>query len=419
MNFEFRTWLAVHKKSDEKFVRRSDGRMDDLGPDEFISLVIEEKNVSPGEQWLQRPYIRIDGWLDMQWASYSLAADASLHCHVYWGVMQKLSPGPHRFEYIISGKSVYSGYFHLIRPWKKLMPYPLQVLINEANGKVRSPFIGFRPRFENVTGITEYAIDFWIDDVDRGTYFSTMNFYMDVSSLEKKYASVSNDYTTPGAAYCGFQIHGDGKLAMIMTVWDVICRDEAGRKTVISAKQLYPEGSADANRGIAEGSHRQRIREYPWKTRHAYRMLMQRTDSPETGNTVLTMFVCDLENMRWDKLVAFDIGYKSKFINAWSISAFMENYEIDYAGSVRSVSMANIRGRDEKTGNWVAAKNGCFTVNSYVPALVGAHAVPRGSYRFGSDDASFWIITSGVEGLCAPPEKTEFSVVNTATDSPY
>lgn len=420
MIFEINTYLAVYKRSTEEFVRRSDGRMDDLGADEYIALVIEEKNISPGEQKLEHPYVRIDGRDTTSWKSYSLAPGKQTRVHVYSNYMEKLSPGTHKFEYFINGESVYTGHFHLIRPWKQIMPYPSKAQIDEANGKTRSPFIAFWSHFTDVKGLTEYSIDFWLDEMDKGTYFCTMNFYMDLSSLKEKYTSLSNEYTSPGCAYCGFQQHGDGKLAMIMTVWDVICRDKNGAETVICAKQLYPEGKADPNKTMAEGSFKQRIREYQWKTKHPYRMLMQRSDSAETGNAVLTMWVCDLVDMRWDKLVSFDLGYKSDFIFTSNLGGFMENYEKDYAGSVRNVTISNIRGRDHRTGKWVAAEKMSFWANCSVPALGVKHEEPKGSYQFGSDGSSFWIITSGVDGLCAPPkDHTVFSVVHTTTDSPY
>ena len=127
------------------------------------------------------------------------------------------------------------------------------------------------------------------------------------------------------------------------------------------------------------------------------------------------MWVCDLENMQWTKLVSWDLGYKSKHIKADSLGGFMENYLTQYAGCVRNVTFYNIRGLNSKTGKWTAAKSVTFTVNNSVSKLNY-----NGSYNFGADDATFWIITSGVENLCRLPKSgKKFSVKYTASGAPY
>ncbi len=418
MQLEVAAHMAVYKRSTEEFIRDSDGRMDELGEDEYISFVFTIKNTDSQDLKMDSLYARIDGGESLRWKGGSLGVGQRMHCHIYASHMEKLAPGTHELSYYVNDISVYTGHLHLIRAWQKMMRYPTGEQIAAVSGRARSPYICYCPVFSDVRGITEYSVDFWVDDLDEGTYFSTMNWTMDTSSLKEKYPSLLNDYTEPGCCYCGFQCCKDGKMKVIMSVWDIFCETADGRQAVVRAKELFP-GEAKSCKATLEGSFQQFLREYRWEAKHPYRMLMQQSVSEETGNTTLTMWVCDLISMSWEKLVAFDIGYKSEFIPAWSLRGFLENYLEDHAGSVRNVSIANIRGRDHQTKKWVAAERMSFSVNTMRLPLNWSEQ-HMGSYDFGADDSTFWIITSGVEGLCTPPDSgSVFSVKHATTDSPY
>ena len=407
--------LAVYSVSGESYLRASDGSADSLGRDEYIAVNIDLKNNGLSEAWCRDVHFRVDGGEPWRLMDFSLRAGAGTRCHIFHTNMQKLGPGSHWLEFYVNGSLLYSKGIYLSRNWREKMNYPSSGQIEAAARGGRSPYIVFYPQFSGVSGITEYAIDFSIDETEKGTYFSTLDAFMDVSSLQKKYKKVYNDYYTPGGFYCGFQQWDDGRTGVIMSVWDVICEDSRGKTSIICAKQLYPEVKEGVSRTSGEGRFQQFLREFPWKPRHPYRMLVQRSESAETGNAVLTMWVCDLENMQWTKLVSWDLGYKSKHIKADSLGGFMENYLTQYAGCVRNVTFYNIRGLNSKTGKWTAAKSVTFTVNNSVSKLNY-----NGSYNFGADDATFWIITSGVENLCRLPKSgKKFSVKYTATGAPY
>ena len=407
--------MGVFSKSGESYLRDSDGVPDGLGRDEFISFMVYVTNTSQTDQKYRTAYFRVDGGKKLVWANFSLKTGQTARCHIYNVNMEKLSAGMHLMEFYINDQIVYSQSFLLSRDWQKVMNYPTSGQKEAVRGRKRSPYIVYYPQFKGVEGITEYTIDFWIDDMDKGTYFSTMDCDMDISSLKKKYASVSNDYNTPGAFYCGIQCWDDGRTGVIMSVWDNICKDKNGRTTIICADQVYPVYKAGSSRTSGEGRFQQFLEEYPFKTRRPYRMLMQTSTSKSTGNTELTMWICDLVTKQWKELVSWDLGYKSRFMKAQSLAGFMENYLVQYTGSVRNVSFSNIRGRNYKNNKWTPAKSVRFTVNNSITDLGY-----QGSYNFGSDDSTFWIITSGVEGLCRLPQSgTAFSVKNVSSDNPY
>ena len=408
--------LQVHNISTMNYVRMSNGRLDELGPDEYISFVVGITNDSQTEFKTSNAYSRIDDGGKISWGDLTVRFGVKNTLIISPWIMQNLAPGTHKLDFYMNDTLVYSKHFHLIRAWKSLMSYPSQSQIESVRGKARSPYITYYPQFPGVTGLNEYSIDFWIDDLDDDTYFSTMDWDMDVSSLQSKYKYVYNDYNTPGGVYCGFQTWENGRTGVIMSVWDVFCKDDYGNVTVYRAKELYPEVKEGiARSSSSEGSFQQFIREYDWKEKHPYRMLMQQSVSEKTGNTVLTMWVCDLVNMKWEKLAAFDLGYYSPYMKTNNLGGFLENYGVSYAGSVRNVSFSNIRGTDYKTGRWVAAKSVTFYINNSVHDLNY-----MGSYNFGSDDSTFWIITSGVNGLCLGPKAgSTFSVKYASAESPY
>jgi len=411
----YKGYFAIYSISDETYVRSSTGNPGEAGSNEYVAFRFELKNTSSSRTVWKNVTCYVDGTEMGRWGDMTVNGYETQYLHVYRVNMVKLSAGSHRFEVYIGGKRVVSDSFTTIRNWSSLMKYPTARQISAAAYSGRSPYIVFYPQFSGTTVLSEYSIDFQIDDMEKGTYFSTMDANMDISSLTSRYSSVTNDYNDPGGFYCGFQQWENGKTAVIMSVWDIFCKDRYGNKTTICATQLYPTYKRGVSKTSAEGSFQQFLIEYKWETRHPYRMLMQRSFSDTTGNTVLTMWVCDLKTMEWTELVSWDLGYNSSGIKTCELAGFMENYDTQYCGNVRNVSFSNIRGRDSATGRIYAAKTVRFTVNNSITA-----SDYTGSYNFGADDSSFWIITSGVNGLCRNPSSgTGYTVKNSSTDSPY
>lgn len=407
--------MGVYTISGESYVRLSDGNPSGLGSNEFISFYVDVKNTSSKDASYRTAYFRVDGGEKLIWANFSLKAGETKRCHIYHVNMKKLSAGSHEVDFYINDQLVFSQSFYMSRNWRARMTYPTARQIEAAARRGRSPYIVYYPQFSGTDIISEYAIDFVIDESEKGTYFSTLNADMDISALQKKYRKLYNDFSSAGGFYCGFQQLENGRTAVIMSVWDVICEDSRGNTSIICAKQLYPEVREGISRTSGEGRFQQFLREFKWSERHPYRMLMQRGVVKENGNAELTMWVCDLVSMEWTKLVSWDLGYASPGIKTGYLAGFMENYLTQFAGNVRNVTFSNIRGRSSTSGNWVAAKSVTFTVNNSAIKLDY-----NGSYNFGADDASFWIITSGVDGLCSAPQSGKtFSIKRATTDSPY
>ncbi len=275
----------------------------------------------------------------------SSAAEASGLYHFDPEELAALGPGLHEVEVFVDGEPVSSRRLYVPRDWDTIMTPPTAGQIEDAADAGRSTYVTFYPLFDKaVTALTEYAMDFSIDDMDRGTYFSTVNATVDPSALTQQGITLLDNYGDPTGLYGGFQCWDDGKTGVIMTVWDVLCQDAQGSITVIKAKPLYVDDRAavlNVEEGSeGEGNFQQFKMEYPWQPEHPYRMLIQMGTNEASGNATATMQVCDLITCEWTKLVTWDLGYPSGSIKTEYLCGFLENYDSAYAGSVRSANFS-------------------------------------------------------------------------------
>ena len=59
--------------------------------------------------------------------------------------------------------------------------------------------------------------------------------------MEGEYVRVRSDYDDDLAGYFGFQVLEDGTKAVIMSLWNAFCEDEAGNVNQVKGKVLFPE----------------------------------------------------------------------------------------------------------------------------------------------------------------------------------
>ena len=298
-----------------------------------------------------------------------------------------------------SSAETYDPYAYAIRDWASYMQMPTQAQIDSVRGLGRSPYIAIYPYYSGLERAIEYCVDFHIDHDPYGTYVCPLNWWDDVSDLEARYAKVYNDFTGTPGGYCGFQQWEDGSKVFIMSVWCTFCEDYSGNVTVYRPEVVYPEGEGKANVGNAEGSFTQYITPFDWHVGRDYRVLLQHTTSPDTGNALQTVYICDLLTNEWYLMASFDLGVPD--LHLGSAGGFLENYLIQYTGEVRTAEFFNLRARDAYSGEWISCDNVKFLLNGSVTDLGYT-----GSAAFGTDGSSIWAITSGVSGLCQAPDDT-------------
>ena len=304
---------------------------------------------------------------------------------------------------------------HTSRNWEDYIQMPDESQIEAANGHARSPYIAFYMSYPGIKKAEEYCVDFHADHQPIGTYICPITWWTELSILREKYESVYNDYSDEPGGYCGFQRLQDGSRVFIMSVWDIFCRDSEGNVDLIVPTVIYPENQGQAFEGDLEGSFVQCIIPYDWRPGRDYRLLLQQSISETTGNVVWTTWVCDLAEGNWTKLVSFDVG--SSEVNLGSTGGFLENYIEDYAGDVRTMELSNFKARAAGSSEWIPAESVQVRYN----ASLGIDADEYiGSANYGTDGASFWAITSGVNGIGRETEEVEdFALEPGDTSDPY
>ena len=165
--------------------------------------------------------------------------------------------------------------------------------------------------------------------------------------------------------------------------------------TTYTPTVIYPENSGEANKNMGEGSFVHCIVPYDWYAGKDYRVLLQQSNS-SSGSVVLTTWVCDLQKNEWTMLVSIDTHISE--IYPASFAAFLECFDPQTAGDVRTMELSNLRVHPLGSDKWVAADEVSFIVNGSQSTMVYS-----GSCNFGTDGSSIWAITSGVTGLCTTP----------------
>lgn len=292
--------------------------------------------------------------------------------------------------------------------WQREITFPTAEEIAEYDqtSTNRSPYIAAWLKTDGRGRYTQYAIDFKADSLPDYTYCCLANFYLDYPELKEQYAKV---YTEAISGYAGFQHRGPDQTAVgILSFWDLYCEDADGNKTQITPTRVYPEPDDDMTFGNeGEGVHC--LKDYDWKQGKWYRMLLQCGVSETTGNTTIEQWVMDLESGQWTYLCKYDIGTKNvAFIGGNAI--FLENFGPATSGDVRTMEVKNARILPEGSDQWVSVRSGYFSENFDYP----------GSYKYGTCDDTFWMITTGLSGKAGDPDSGRTLTVSGGEDSrPY
>lgn len=428
---EYTAQLAVYSISGEKRIRLSGETADltDLAQDEYYTYYLLVRNTGEDAVNLENLYVRIDGGENKQWGASTLEAGASMALHVYYGNMKDLQlPGEHTAVWYLNDQAVCTKSFILTSggsssataaadaKWAERLIIPSASEIAAANSAaaVRSPYLYGWLSVGDSSRYTEYAVDFKADHLPQGTYCALANLKMDLSSLEKKYKNVHNEYSGV-SMYAGFQRNQDD-YKTIMSAWDVYYTDDDGIQQTLRPVQLYPDENYWGDGTFSgEGTGIQMLVPYAWEAGHWYRMLLQCGES-ENGTTTVTQWVCDLESGVWTKMSCFDTLIQDSCFMG-NCAFFLENFNTAYAGEIRSMEVCNARVRDAETGQWRAVSSACIGSNGGLPKY-------NGSYAYGSSGSSFWMITSGVGGDWygtdkAPKNNAVYTVTGGESTSPY
>ncbi len=391
----------------------------------YYSFRADLKNNTPEPLACSEVYVVVDGGQPWRWQAFTLQPGAWAKLHIFYSNMQLCSGvGTHTAVWYVNGTAVCETTFgfrdsQMAQPssyWKDVFPLPTQAQINAYTNPdgCRSPYLAGWLDIDRNTRFTEYSIDFKSDHAPLGTYCCLANWAMDMSELKKTHTNVHTEYAGV-SAYAGFQHTATDKgMASILSFWDIYATDARGKEITIRPTLVYPANDGDDS-FTGEGTGAHRIVPYAWEEGHWYRMLLQSYPSPQTGNTLVDQWVCDLQTGSWTRLCCYDTGLKnSHFVG--SSAFFLENYLTGTAGQLRSMELRNARIRELSTGQWRNVEGAYLCSQGGKPKY-------EGSYAFGAREDRFWMITSGVGGDWYNNGKGQmagdFAIHNTDIHPPY
>ena len=394
--------LGVYSGSGDAFVRDTGDRsasVTSVSSGQYLSFLFRVKNHGSSARTMRNVSMKVDGTTVVSWQDFALSPGSWVYYHADSSVMSQFSPGTYRVGLYENGSLLEETYLTLRRNWNLKMPAPSRQTLSSFHPTEQSPYIAYYPAYDGITGFSEFSVDIRADHQPRGTYISGMFFYQDLNSFTN---SGSYQNVEGGGGYAGLQSIYDGTRIAIFSMWDIYATDYAGTVHTFRPKALYG-GSKDFG---GEGTGTQISVPYYWEEGHPYRLLLQQ--GRNNGHVTVQCWICDLEFGEWTKIGEMDTYLPSSYMKP--SAGFLENYLTEYAGEVRTMAVCNMRGLSVDTGQWVSLKKNQFAQNFSHP----------GSYNFGAEGGEFWMITSGVPGLCShPSDWTEYNVNRGESSQPY
>ncbi len=415
LTISFKT--AVYSISKETFVRWVDepASQGECGPDEYVTVCPIVKNTSGAAVTLQNIYVRIDGGEELRWAKdITLEPGKSVQLYIYHSNEKYLTPGLHTAALYAGDALLASGRFSIGRDWPEIFKFPSEEQVAARPADRRSLYLSTWLSVDSDVRYDAYCVDFKSDHIPYGTYSAVFNGYMDYSSLKEQYVSVDNGGHI--GLYGGLQQGAEGKESnSILTMWDIYCTDKNGKKTIIHPERTYTAEKTDIDKliGGAEGEGSQTLLPYNWQAGRWYRMLLRCGASETTGNTTVEQWFQDLTTGDWTHMCTYDIGVKNSCFKG-SMAVFSENFLKQYAGGVRSLEFTNVR---------IHTSEGWRDVTSTGPIKsrvdeTGVLADIYGSWEAGTDDSTFYMISTGVPGWGRTENTGKLTVQNRESGDP-
>lgn len=297
------------------------------------------------------------------------------------------------------------------RNWGELMRLPSREEIDNYNSTSteRSPYIGAWFDTDSEKRFTMFSVDFKADYLPPATYCSIANFYMDYSSLEEQGIQVTP--TSPDnsiSGYAGFQRNGEDPLRYnsIMSIWERKC-EKGDEEEIVNAKLVKPDG-AHENVFTHEGNGVNYMPAFSWRAHKWYRMLLVCVDSETTGNTIVEQWLYDFAKNSWTKICAYDMGLPNLTFKGQTC-VFLENFDKKYSGEIRTLEFKNARVYNHEKKKWIKIESAYLFKQFDWP----------GSYQFGTDGSTYWIITTGVPNCAESQKDVKLYVQGSESGKPY
>jgi len=388
--------IAVYGVQDEsyKFSCGNTAALSQLADGEYYSYILNLRYTGEQPTVFQQLSVSIDGSEKFGWGDFTLQPDQGVRLHVYHVNMeQRMTEGYHIVSWYLGDQVLYEEVltFTAEPPARAFAgfrtPTADEIAAHNSTATMRSPYLYGRLAVNKEMLFTEYSIDFKAKKLPEQTYLCLANMRMNLKPLEKMYSNVHTEYDSVNM-YAGFQRIGD-EYVSILSFWDIFYTDENGQQQTLRAECVYPADHSGTEPFGGEGTGIHTLIPYAWEKDHWYRMLLQCGVS-EAGTTTVEQWVQDLESGAWQLLCKYDTGMKGSCFTG-PVSFFLENFDPRCSGDVRTMQVKNIRLMDPFTGSWRAVTTAGMGSNGGLPDY-------EGSYAYGADGDTFWMITSGTGG---------------------
>lgn len=392
--------------------------LNSLADGEFYTYVLHLRYTGDTPIQMKNMSVSVDGGAKWGWGEHTLQPGSVCIYPIYYVNMKnRMTEGAHTVTWYLGQQVLMQKTLTFVADmdWQTAfsLPTEAQIAAHNSTTAARSPYLYGWLKISDQLHFTEYAIDFKADTLPEATYLCLANMKMDLSALEKQYASVRTEYSSV-TMYAGFQRRYEDTIG-ILSFWDIFCTDKSGHETTLRAQLMYPTtyNSSASFTGEGEGAHA--LIPYAWEADHWYRMLLQCSQSADTGTTLVDQWVLDLETGVWTLLSRYDTLIPSSCFTG-PVAFFLENYDPKYSGQVRTMEVCNIRLRRADNGKWQAVSSVTIGARGGLPQY-------EGSYAFGAQGNRFYMITSGVGGDWYSQGRVRqnqvLKVTDSAQNSPY
>ena len=191
-----------------------------------------------------------------------------------------------------------------------------------------------------------YTIDFRGIDTPPSTYWSLVNFNLDLTDFKKTHSDV-----TGGGAYAGLQTLSNGEKVAIISFWKINYKEDGEIKT-LRFNRIYPPGEEMNFSGEGEGTTYRAS--YNWKTNVWYRFVLHTWEDTKTKNILIGVWIQDLSTKEWTLFSYFNTNLNNSYIGGGNgaLSLFQEIYrKLDFNYD-RSFQFKNMYVFDKTYKQW-------------------------------------------------------------------
>lgn len=256
----------------------------------------------------------------------------------------------------------------------------------------------------NAASMDTYIGEFKADTDPLGTYYCMGQWYLNTDeTLAGKIPASTTDGVSGNneimSAYGGLQnktntdAYGNTGKVSIIAFWDVNYRDtEGGEIKSIRAETVYPYNKGHDFGGEGVGSND--FEQYNWETGKWYRMAIHSWQDQATGKTFVGQWFQDLSTGTWTLTSYFNTKLTNSFIDySRNAAIFSENYDKNYAQSIRKSSYKNFYVKGNGNNNWYPLSRARLHVS-----FTESQKRSIGTSEFGLvDDSSFYMIADGTQ----------------------